>query len=65
MDIRNNVAIALALVLLALTSIPVLILASQGIEVAHPRIYGVFTYPTIGACVGAMLVVAYYFFPKR
>ena len=65
MDIRNKVAIAVALVLLALTSIPVLLLASQGIEVAHPRIYGVFTHPTIGACVGAMLVVASYFFSKR
>ena len=65
MDTRNKVAIVVALVLLVLTSTPVLILISQNVEVAHPRVNGVFIYPTIGACVGAILVVASYIFPKR
>lgn len=58
MKTGNKVAIITALVLIALTSIPVFILIAQGVEVAHPRVNGVFIYPTIGACVGAVLVVA-------
>lgn len=65
MDTRNKVAIVVALVLLALTSIPVLLLVKEGVQVAHPQVNGVFIYPTIGACVGAVLVVMSYVFPKN
>lgn len=65
METRNKVAIFVALVLLVLTSIPVQLLMKEGVQVAHPRVNGIFIYPTIGACVGALLVVASYIFPKR
>lgn len=56
----RKASIFVSVILLALTSIPVVLTAMSGYSITHPNVIGVFKYPTIGACVGAFLIVASY-----
>ena len=49
-------AIAVGVILAAVSFLPVLLTMQQGYELAHPKIVGVFLYPTIGVAVAAVIV---------
>lgn len=49
-------AIVVGAILSLISFLPVLITMSQGYELGHPKIVGVFLYPTIGVAVASIII---------
>lgn len=54
---HRTAAIVVAIVVLAVSFLPVLITVSSGYDLGNPRVVHVFLYPTIGVAVAAIIVV--------
>lgn len=49
-------AIVVGAILSLVSFLPVLVTMNRGYELAHPKIVGVFLYPTIGVAVAAVII---------
>ena len=50
------VAIVVGVILALVSFLPVIVTMNKGYELAHPKVVGVFLYPTIGVAVAAVIV---------
>jgi len=59
------VAIIIGVIILAVSFIPIFLTMNHGYKLAHPKVVGVFLFPTIGVSVAGLIVFLSFMMKKK